>query len=67
MLKKSLFPIQQPARALNIITMAAAKDGLTFEKSGAFKNAGDVNWCKHIAASPTHEPMVRSIKPGEML
>ena len=32
--------------------MAASKVGLTFEKSGAFKNAGDVNWCKHICGFP---------------
>jgi len=32
--------------------MAASKVGLTFEKSGAFKNAGDVNWCKYICGFP---------------
>jgi len=32
--------------------MAASKVGLTFEKSGAFKTAGDVNWCKHICGFP---------------
>jgi len=32
--------------------MGASKVGLTFENSGAFKNAGDVNWCKHICGFP---------------
>jgi len=32
--------------------MAASKVGLTFEKSRAVKNAGDVNWCKHICGFP---------------
>jgi len=32
--------------------MAASKVDLTFEKSGAFKNAGDVNSCKHICGFP---------------
>jgi len=32
--------------------MAASKVGLTFEKLGAFNNAGDVNWCKHICGFP---------------
>lgn len=32
--------------------MAASKVCLTFEKLGAFKNAGDVNWCKHICGFP---------------
>ena len=32
--------------------MAVSKVGLTFEKSGAFKNASDVNWCKHIGGFP---------------
>jgi len=32
--------------------MAASKVGLTFEKSGAFKNAEDVNWCRDICGFP---------------
>ena len=32
--------------------MAALKVGLTFEKLGAFKNASDVNRCKHICGFP---------------
>jgi len=32
--------------------MGASKVGLTFEKSRAFKNAGDVNWCKYICGFP---------------
>ena len=32
--------------------MAGSKVGLTFEKSGVFKNADDVNWCKDICGFP---------------
>ena len=46
--KKSLFPIQQPPPAPTSNPMAASTVGLTFEKSGGFKNPGAVNWCKHI-------------------
>jgi len=52
MFKKSLFPIQQLPPAPTSITRAASKVGLTFEKSGGFKNAGDVNWFKHICGFP---------------
>ena len=52
MIKKSLFPIQQPSPTPTSITMAAPKVGLTFENSGAFKNASNVNWCKHILLFP---------------
>ena len=52
MFKKSLFPIQQPTPALTTITIAASKIGLTFETSGAFKKARNVNWNKHIWGFP---------------
>jgi len=32
--------------------MGASKVGLTFEKFGAFENAGNVNWCKDICVFP---------------
>ena len=32
--------------------MAGSKIGLPFERSGAFKNLGDVNWSKHISGFP---------------
>jgi len=32
--------------------MAASKVGLSFEKSGSFKNDADVTWCKHVCGFP---------------
>ena len=52
MFKTRLFLIQQPPSAPTSITMAASKVGLTIEKSQAFKNACDVNWCQHICGLP---------------
>ena len=43
--------------------MAASKVGLTFEKSAAFRNGGDITWCKHICGFPhprTYSPEYRA-------
>ena len=52
MFNNCLFLIQQPPGIPTSIPLAALKVELTFEKSSAFKNASDVNRCKHVCGFP---------------
>jgi len=45
--------------------MAASKVGLSFEKSAAFRNDGDVTWCKHVCGFPhprTYSPEYKAFR-----